>query len=117
MLKKNSIVLAPMLEAFARVVDDKNPEAPPKSSMVKSDGSMISYRQRDEDLAMLFENCSPGAPIGDIVIHNIPQVIVKIARFFWRKIVALEGKDKARQKEIERLKEELAQFVGHHKVY
>ncbi len=115
MIKEDSIVFAPKLEIFARVVD--HPNEPSKSSIIRPDGSEANFRQKDEELILLFENSDPKTLIEDYLRCNVFQAIAKIARFLWRRILVLEGNDKARQKEIEQLKEDLARVAGHHKVH
>lgn len=111
MIKKGACVFIPDMKKFAMVIV----EAKDETSRVGFDENDAVW-QRDKDLVVIFENCHPKS-MEDALAHSVLCIIAKIAGFLWRRIVALERDNKELNKNLERLKEDLAQVTGHHRVH
>ena len=117
-IREKQIVFVPETKEYARVICvGTNHELPHRSSAVRVDGRQSFFWQNDENLIPLIDDCDPKTLIEDHLRCNVLCIIAKIAGFLWRRIVAIEGKDKAHEEEIKSLKQTVDQLKNELKLH
>jgi len=110
MIKKGSSVFAPDMRKFAIVIEEGISDSLHHSKVGLNEKDAVW--QKDTDLVVISEKCD----LKSISLHVL-YIISEIAGFLWRRISALERENKELKKELNRLKEDVSQNIGTHRVH